>query len=213
MTIKNNETSLNLYVGGEDKEVNEKVGTQLNLKRNSEVEQNIVDIDDLWVKAPEQLNTTPGVYKRQEEENEIDVLWAGLKDTHKHPTPRILYALVGFAAGFVVASAVAAVLFFGTQGLNTSSINPSVLETPAVEQTKKAVAVPVKGSNTVAATNGQYKELKTYTIQSGDTIGALAAHYYGSSDPKYVELIKKANNLKSVHSITAGKKLLIPVYE
>ena len=47
-----------------------------------------------------------------------------------------------------------------------------------------------------------------YEVQSGDILGRISLKFYGTS--KKVDLIIKANNLKSADSIRVGQKLIIP---
>jgi len=53
--------------------------------------------------------------------------------------------------------------------------------------------------------NREYDLLKTHTIRSGETLGALAKKF-GTS----VEKLAQANNISNPNKITAGKKLVIP---
>jgi hypothetical protein len=188
--------------------VTEKVGAQVNYKPK---ETNVVDIDDLWIKTPDKYSSTPGVYTRQSQENEIDLLWAGLRDHQRPTTPPIVYLGIGFAAGIIVAFIITTILFWGTGNSSTAAVDVNKLETPVVEETQKSIKVPAEASLGKDFVKNEYKDIVTYTIQPGDSLGAIATRFYKSSSPEYVKLIQRANDLKSVHSITAGKKLIIPV--
>ena len=191
--------------------MSEKVASQLNLKTEFVQDENVVDYDDLWVKTPNSYSSSPGVYVRGEKEHEIDALWAGLRETHIPKRPPAVYLGIGFTAGIIVSFIVSTILFWGTGTPNNNAIDIKPLETPVIEQTQNSVKVPSETIVNASDVQTNYKDVVSYTIQSGDSLGKIAEQFYKSSSPKYVDLIQKANNLKSAHSISAGKKLLIPV--
>ena len=49
---------------------------------------------------------------------------------------------------------------------------------------------------------------QSYTVESGDFLGAISQKFYGTS--KKVDVILKANNLKNANSISVGQTLIIP---
>jgi|TARA_B110000196_G_C20865121_1_gene529260 nucleoid-associated protein YgaU len=49
---------------------------------------------------------------------------------------------------------------------------------------------------------------QSYTVQSGDFLGAISQKFYGTS--KKVDVILKANNLKNANSLSIGQTLIIP---
>ena len=53
-----------------------------------------------------------------------------------------------------------------------------------------------------------YSDERHYTVKAGDTLWAIAKHFYGDGS-KYTE-IAKANNISNPDIIYAGQKLLIP---
>lgn len=190
----------------------ETLAAQVNLRPNYEQDNTVVDYDDLWVKTPETYSTAPGVYTRGAQESEIDELWSGLRETHATKTSPVLYLGVGFATGLVVAFIISTILFWGT-GNKTNAMEIPAVDNPIVEQTQSDIKVPKETLVKATPSQQNYKGLVNYTIQSGDSLGLIAEKFYKSSSPEYVKLIQKANNLKSEHTITAGKKLLIPVKE
>lgn len=189
------------------------VAAQLNVKQKLEKDINVVDFDDLWIKAPESFNSTPGVYVRHENENEIDALWAGLKDNHHKPTSPVIYLTIGFFAGVLVTIIAATILLWGTGNKNVVYGDPTSTNTMPVEQQQQQITIPDENNQVAKKPTGEFKNIINYTIQSGDSLGSIAAKYYKSSSPENVQLIQQANNLKSPHSITAGDKLIIPVKE
>lgn len=193
-----------------------KLSAQLNYKQETEKNNNVIDFDYLIVNETEDYVKTPDVYVRQDQQNEIDLLWSGMKESQAKQIPPIAYLGIGFVLGLIVAGIIATILLWGTTPPETNYLAPSDTETSQALQTDEVINIPSKasaekkGAPTNVA-NSQYNEIVTHTIQSGDSISTIAEKYYGSSAPKFVELIKKSNNLQSVHSITAGKTLVIPV--
>lgn len=189
------------------------MGAQLNLKPKYEKDKTIIDFDDLWVKSPENFNTTPNVYIRHEHENDIDVLWSGLKDHHSLPAPPIVYLGIGFIAGILITILAYTILFWGTNNKTPIYGDMTSVDKTVVEQTQQGTKIPGNKSKLPAKIKQEYNNILNYTIKSGDSLGSIANKYYHSSSPKYVHLIQQANNLNSPHSITAGDKLIIPVKE
>jgi nucleoid-associated protein YgaU len=66
-----------------------------------------------------------------------------------------------------------------------------------------ATAVPSAISIKTGPTTQQ-----SYTVQSGDFLGAISQKFYGTS--KKVDVILKANNLKNANSLSVGQTLIIP---
>lgn len=191
--------------------MNKQVGAQLNYTQNTRNSSGVVDIDDLWIKNPNNYASTPGVYTRHEKDNEIDLLWAGLKENQKSQVSPIIYLGTGFVAGIITAVLVTTVLFWGTGNKSAQAFDVSNVEAPIVEEAKSSIKVPAETNLGTNVMQNEYKDVITYTIQSGDSLGLIAERFYKSSAPKYVQMIQRANNLNSAHSITAGKKLIIPV--
>lgn len=51
---------------------------------------------------------------------------------------------------------------------------------------------------------------ENYTVQKGDTLGAIAKKKYGSAAPRFVDAIVKKNSLKSADALKIGAKLVLP---
>jgi hypothetical protein len=192
--------------------VERKLGAQLNLKPDVDKDNSVVDFDDLWIKEPEAYSNAPGVYVRGDKENEIDALWSGVRETSVRRAPAPVLLGIGFATGVLVTFIASTILFWGTAP-KADNVNADIsnFEKPIIQQTQQGIKVPAEILGVAKAPQKEYKDLISYTIQPGDSLGKIAERFYKSSSPQYVNLIQKANNLKSAHSITAGKKLLIPV--
>lgn len=191
------------------------MGIQLNLNPKMEKESNVVDFDDLWFKNQEEVSAAPGVYVRQDQQNEIDVLWSGVKEHNISKNSPLIYLGVGFLAGIIATFVSITILSWGLsdKGISVKEFSPTTNQQTS-QKTQSNVTVPQDGPTTAtapAATNETYKDIVNYTIQPGDSLGKIANKFYHSSSPENVALIQKANELKSVHSITAGKNLIIPV--
>lgn len=187
------------------------MGAQLNLKPKVEDDSNVLDFDDLWVKHKEHYSATPSVYVRQNQENEIDVLWSNLKDSHKQQTPPLVYIGIGFFAGILLSFVVTTILFWDTNSKSNEQIDLKPLTSTVSSKTQKSSKASVQLNNIKSDLRSEYKDIVDYTIKQGDSLGAIAKKFYHSSSPEYVNLIQGANNLKTPHGITAGKKLIIPV--
>lgn len=75
--------------------------------------------------------------------------------------------------------------------------------------TKQPAKTPTKPSGGSSATASGLEQVKTHTIQSGDTLEGIALKYYNSRDPKYAEKIQRANNLNPTN-MKLGQKITIP---
>ena len=86
---------------------------------------------------------------------------------------------------------------------------PAETAEPKAETTAEEPKTEVK-PEPVASSSSSSTPIRTYTVQNGDTLGAIAYRHYKSSAPKYVEKIQRANNLRSPDSLQIGQKLVIP---
>ena len=76
--------------------------------------------------------------------------------------------------------------------------SPDLMKTASPQTTRPADPPPPKA--------GEEK----YTIQPGDTLGAIAKKKYGSSAPRYVDAIVKKNSLKNPDALKVGTVLTLP---
>lgn len=80
--------------------------------------------------------------------------------------------------------------------------------TKTVDVKPISTAKPVeKPKATEDATEAQ---MTTYVVKNGDTLEKVAKKHYGSMDPKYIEKIQRASNMKNPHQLSIGQKLVIP---
>ncbi len=71
-------------------------------------------------------------------------------------------------------------------------------------ETKPKVASPSSEAVSVA------EKAKIHSVTSGDTLGSIAIQFYDSSNPKYIEKIRNANNLTDADTLSIGQRLVIP---
>ena len=55
--------------------------------------------------------------------------------------------------------------------------------------------------------------MKKYKVKDGDTVEKIIRMHYGSYSPEKAEMIRKANNLKTLDRINIDQELLIPNIE
>lgn len=59
----------------------------------------------------------------------------------------------------------------------------------------------------------QTSNMKKYKVKDGDTVEKIIRMHYGSYSPEKAEMIRKANNLKTLDRINIDQELLIPNIE
>lgn len=85
--------------------------------------------------------------------------------------------------------------------------NTESAETAEVQQSvNEPAAKPERAS---AAQSSSPKRL-IHTVTSGDTLGRIAARYYGSSGTEAVSRIAGANNMTNPDDLSIGQRLVIP---
>jgi len=182
-------------------------------------------------------NGLPNEYVRPEEieaskdnssnkSQEIDLLWQSFKAAQFNSKSPALYVVLGFVAGILVTLGVIA-------GINSfSSSNPLNADIqkaiPTLEQqaetaqdvTDGKVSLPMDGAEDLQgetakqqAVPTEYKNSKTYIVQSGDTGESIVRRHYGSYSPEKADLIIKANNLSDFDRLSIGQELIIPIEE
>lgn len=105
---------------------------------------------------------------------------------------------------------------------NTPTRNPEPKADPGLTKEQGGESAPKtslvsssKETPTVLPASAQTKFLTFKTVhevQSGESLGKIAAHHYGTSTPTRVDAIYEANRemLKDRHMVKAGQKLKIP---
>ncbi|MDX2083974.1 MAG: LysM peptidoglycan-binding domain-containing protein [Candidatus Melainabacteria bacterium] len=178
--------------------------------------------DDILAVAEEK---SPGVYVRTDGHSprELDMLWSGSRPYQREDRAPIFYFVTGLLVGGVLTAAVL-LLFVVQPKLPTLGVDNQLIR--SVEDvatgignqvTESAVNTPTSAGNAatgaVPLTNADGQVIpnaKSYTVQSGDTLGSIAAQFYGSSGPEFVDKIQRANNLRNAHSIRVEQRLVIP---
>jgi|GEM_PF-1855354 len=183
---------------------------------------------------PEQL----GVYLRNENQSaptsqkELDVLWSQDANSRTPSIKEDNHPLLTFIAGLVT-GIILTTLFFWVfnarpQPTTLPPVNEPVIEQPVAidEPVKVNEDGSVEPAKQAETTNGEAPvpqgslpegtpsdaNLKgsMYRVKPGDTLGGIANKFYGSSAPKYVERIQKANKMGSKHRLALDQELVIP---
>ena len=143
---------------------------------------------------------------------ELDLLWQNFRMPKVERSP-IVYLGMGFAAGVVATILVSALI-----GVSTTDFHPNFkfnikmpsIAMPTPQKANKLNFLPSSGSASQEAAPEQ-KPDEEYTVQSGDTMEAIARRFYGTYSPEKVELIMKANNMTNPNKLSIGQKLIIPM--
>lgn len=165
-------------------------------------------------------SNAPKTYKRPSKQKEIDLLWQHFKINPKEEKSPGIYLLTGFIAGalsmFIMNAIISISSNITSEPTSTSfgqpkfekkisrksklpQINtPDIELIPAVEEKVTPVAEP-------------QAKFETYIVKSGDSMSSIVYRFYGKYDPDKIEKIKQVNNLSSVHRLSIGQELTIPV--
>lgn len=172
-----------------------------------------------------------GVYLRQEQsdlnsaQKELDVLWSQPNtNVDLHHIKEEHHPLLTFTGGLVVGAVLTGLLFWvfsmrpQTPAMDALTENPpQALPVQAeIKNPNKPNAEPsssvkpaVKPTSDASTTAASKLKGSLYVVKSGDTLGAIAQKFYGSTAPDYVARIKKANNLNS-DALKLDQELVIP---
>lgn len=159
-----------------------------------------------------QEDSTPEVYVRNNKEKELDLLWQNFRMPKGERSP-IVYLGMGFTAGVVTTILVSALI-----GISTTDFHPNFkfnvkmpsIAMPTTPKVNKLNFLP-SSSSTSQEVAPEQKPDEEYTVQSGDTMEAIARRFYGTYSPEKVELIMKANNMTNPNKLAIGQKLIIPM--
>jgi len=160
---------------------------------------------------------TPGVYVRADENelpHELDMLWSTSRPYHREERS----PLISFIAGLLVGAILTAAVFFLFIMRPQVKTGENEMTAPITEDLNNGAQQPgnVTGQGGQAApagqatTGGASASGTSYTVVSGDNLGRIAEKVYGSSDPKYIEKIQRANNMSSPDQLQIDQKLVIP---
>jgi LysM repeat protein len=177
----------------------------------------------------------PGVYVRgNHAEQELDFLWNA---EGKKPVERDRFHLGFFAGGALFGSVVTFLVCMFIFGLGKTTTAPTTLEKPTVveeqvvipeqtlptptAQTKHEAPkfglfnflphpAPKAAETSKTVTAPSTADTRSYKVHSGDTLGSIAIHFYGTSSPKMIEKIQHANNMTNADQIKIDQPLVIP---
>lgn len=164
------------------------------------------ELDDLLPNRSVYYDSSPGVYLRSDKDRELDALWQGFKINSKETRSAGFY----LTAGFITGALCTVFAFFLINFASPSKDKSSDLELLQKANTKRiANSVNIAPSTETEASS----TLKTteYVVKSGDTLGAIAYKFYGTSNPAKVERIQAVNNMKTPDDLQVDQKLIIPM--
>lgn len=145
----------------------------------------------------------------------LGVLYRNLQDNKTSRKP-LIYFFVGLLTGILSTLFLTAVVFVSDKDTIENDVK-TVKETIIENEKDNTSNDNEEINNNEAAVNldlpvnesGQ----KTYTVKQGDTLGGIVNRLYGDDsayNPERVEKFKKANGLKSIHSLKIGQVLVVP---
>lgn len=154
----------------------------------------------------------PKTYKRLGKQKELDLLWQNFKINPKEEKSPGVYLLTGFIAGALCMFMMNALLSLGTI---SSKSNAPYLGQPKfekkIDRKNNISKFAVVSTPSVQDNEINTPAFETYTVKNGDSISSIIYRFYGKYDLNKVEKIKKANNLSSVHKLSVGQELIIPM--
>jgi LysM repeat protein len=158
---------------------------------------------------------TPGVYVRADDNelpHELDMLWSNSRSYHREERSPLISFIAGLMVGIVLTSAVFLLIVMRPQ-VKTSE---NEMTKPVAEEINGNSTQPANASTSnqgassaLPVTQAQAGQT-TYTVVNGDNLGRIAGKVYGSSDPKYIDKIQRANHMSSPDQLQIDQKLVIP---
>ena len=160
---------------------------------------------------------------------ELETLWPGVDHDFLHVSQRgpSFYLSVGFLAGAVASLAALWVYaWFTHSSLTYTAISPtkktivtaSSTTTSNASKTTNSVK-PALGNaevTTVMPTNSNadlvVPAFNTYEVKTGDTLVVIAVKAYHRASPRLLDVICKANGMRSADVLSLGQKLSLPEY-
>jgi hypothetical protein len=156
--------------------------------------------------------SAPGVYVRGDQEHELpgelDMLWSGAKTLHKEERSPFIPFGLGFLLGAALSAAVCWLLFIRPH----VEMQPNDMTTPVnmMKNESGPSAAPADNNRPAAAVLGN---TASYKVMPGDTLGKISLKMYGSTEPKFLQKIQRANNMKNPNSLKLDQVLTIPPKE
>lgn len=172
------------------------------LRRSNMSKERVLALDELLPDKSTPYDSSPGVYIRSDKDRELDVLWQGFKFNREERSPGF-YLTTGFVTGAICAVLMTFVINLGAP----SKENLSDLNLWKKANTKSTTINVAPAASTEVSSAAKDAE---YTVQSGDTLGAIAYKYYGTSSPDKIQKIQDANGLKTPDDLQINQKLKIP---
>lgn len=140
----------------------------------------------------------------------LEALWPGVHHEFGNPVRRVpsFYLTIGFMVGAAV-SLIAVWLFTVVPATVSGWFKPNT----NVAVTQATTGVNIAQLSTQPLLGEPIKPIEpTYSVQSGDTLAAIALRNYKRVSPRLLDEICRANNMKSADVLVLGQNLILPVY-
>jgi nucleoid-associated protein YgaU len=164
---------------------------------------------------------TPGVYVRANDNelpHELDMLWSNSRPYQREERSPLVSFIVGMLVGGILTTAVFLLFVMHPQVKTGESeiTAPISEEMNAGHQQQPGTSATIPGGATSGTKTSQgavapgTQGSTSYTVVTGDSLGRIAQKVYGSSDPKYIDKIQRANNMSSPDKLQINQTLVIP---
>ncbi len=163
----------------------------------------VLALDELIPNKSAYYDSSPGVYLRSDKDRELDVLWQGFKINHREERSPGFYLTTGFITGALCAVVMTLFLNFGIPKKENSAGFNFWPKSPSKTTVNVTPSTPLDSAAITKTTE--------YRVKGGDTLGAIAYKFYGTSNPEKVMKIQTVNKLKSPDDLQVDQKLTIPV--
>ncbi len=152
---------------------------------------------------------TPKTYIRSNKEKELDILWQNFKVNQKSEKSPGVYLGIGFVAGVVSMLLLTTIIGFSARSIESKALTPKAdkISSEKVKVDLIPASVPTEDASKAAVS----KTNETYTVQSGDTMGAILVRFYGSETRENRIKVMNANKITNPNKLSIGQKLIIPM--
>ena len=152
---------------------------------------------------------TPKTYIRSNKEKELDILWQNFKINQKSEKSPSVYLGIGFVAGAVSMLLLTTIIGFSARNIESTALSPKA-DKISNEKVKVDLIPPTVATEEVSKETASQSS-ETYTVQSGDTMGAILVRFYGSETRENRIKVMNANKITNPNKLSIGQKLILPM--
>ena len=145
-----------------------------------------------------------------DKQEELDVLWQNFKVASRTEKSPIAFFTTGVFVGVVATLALAILVSLVVGYSPLEDLNLSAPSKVEKTENTKFTFVPADTKQEEQSTSA-LPDSKEYTVQSGDSLEAIAIKFYGGFDEAKIKAIEEANKLANPNAIAIGQKLIIPM--